>query len=347
MKQILGKTLTELKRELVNNNFSDFRAEQIYNWLYKNLISQPKKMTNIPEVLQTFLQNNYIFTIFNLEEVNEAQDGTLKFLWKTKDKNYLESVLIPQDNSENKYTACLSSQIGCSLGCKFCASGISGKTRDLSCGEIVEQLWQMANYLESQNGHIRNIVFMGMGEPFLNYEALKKSLNIFIEEKGFNIGRRRITVSTSGIIPGIYSFAEDFTQVGLAISLHSADNKIRSELVPINQKYPLQDLKEALDYYFELTGRRITLEYIVFENKNDGKQDMIKLKNFCSGFQSHINLIKANPVPELGINSTSHKNVVEFKKLLENSGLSVSIRKSRGKNKNAACGQLRINQEGR
>lgn len=343
MEQILGRSLSELKEELKNCDFPGFRAEQLYNWFYKNLTVRTDNMTNLPPNFKHYLQENYIFTTFILEKVNEADDGTLKFLWKTEDDNLLESVLIPQAGANNIYTACLSSQLGCNLSCKFCATGISGKIRDLTAGEIVEQLWQMENYLrERKAGKIRNIVFMGMGEPLLNYEATKKSLEIFIEEKGLNFGRRRITVSTAGIVPGIKRFAADFSQVGLAISLHSADNSVRSKLLPINQKYPLEVLKEALLYYNNLTRRRVTLEYIVFADENDSKDDAIKLKEFCSGLQSHINLLRANPVPELGITSTPLKKVNKFKNLLDNMGVSVSIRKSRGENKEAACGQLRL-----
>ena len=342
---IMSRTLTELKNELEKSDFPRFRAEQLYNWFYKNTTAKLENMTNIPQDFKSFLKKEYVFTALTRRDINEVKDGTLKFLWQTKEDNHLESVLIPQNNKDN-YTACLSSQIGCNLGCKFCASGVSGKIRDLTAGEIVEQLWQMKKYLaEYKTGDIRNIVFMGMGEPLLNYEALKNSLKIFITDKGFDFGKRRITVSTVGIVPKIKRFADDFSQIGLAISLHSADSKIRSQLIPINRKYSLEQLKKSLHYYNNTTGRRVTLEYIVFAGKNNSREDAKKLQEFCSGLNSHINLLRANPVEELEVKSTPQKKVNEFKKLLKDLGLSVSIRESRGKDKEAACGQLRLQRE--
>ncbi len=343
MAAILGRTLNELRRESEKADFAAFRAEQVFNWIYKNLKLSPSEMKNLPGDYQCFLEEEYDLNLLELQEKSVAGDRTVKFLWGTDDGDNLESVLLPQ-SQERRFTACISSQIGCNVGCNFCATGLDGKSRDLEAAEIVEQVWQMAKYLNSEDkGLIRNIVYMGMGEPFLNYREVKKSLEIFISREGFDFGRRRITVSTVGIIPIIEEFARDFPQVGLAISLHSADVDKRSNLVPVNKKYSLPQLKESLREYNEMTGRRVTLEYILLEGENDSRDDAEALAQFCQGLKSHVNIISANPVPRLDIKSPEEERLYRFKSWLEELDISATIRKSRGRENEAACGQLRQN----
>ena len=343
MAAILGRTLKELKRESEKADFAAYRAEQVFNWIYRNFILTPSEMENLPGDYQQFLEEEYDLNLLEIQEKSVAGDGTVKFLWSTDEDDSIESVLLPQSH-KRRFTACISSQIGCNVGCSFCATGLDGKSRDLEAAEIVEQVWQMAKYLRNEDrGLIRNIVYMGMGEPFLNYGQVKKSLKIFISGEGFDFGRRRITVSTVGIIPVIEKFARDFPQVGLAISLHSADEDKRSRLVPVNNKYSLSQLKDSLREYNEMTGRRVTLEYILLEGENDSREDAEYLSQFCQGLKSHVNIISANPVPRLDIESPARGRLYRFKSWLEELDISATIRKSRGRENEAACGQLRQN----
>ena len=265
-----------------------------------------------------------------------SADGTEKYLFVLDDHETIETVLIP-DGSRN--TVCVSSQVGCAMNCSFCATGEGGYVRSLSAAEIVSQALGVQRRLNKKNESITNIVFMGMGEPFANYEEVMKAIHLMNYPDGLNLGMRRITISTCGLVPQIKRFAEENIQVNLAISLHAPNNAKRSQTMPINRKYPVEDLMDACFYYVEQTGRRISFEYALIDEFNDSIQDASELKNLLQGLLCHVNLIPVNPVNHL---TRSNPQVIqEFAKILEESHISVTIRKERGTDIEAACGQLR------
>ncbi len=350
MKELKGYKAAELEARLQQEGFAGYRARQIFNWLYSNLAADPKEMNNLPQRLKDWLQENLIYHSLDLEEEKRAGDGTINFLWKLKDGRTIESVLLPQRDSEN-YTACISSQVGCQLACKFCATGQQGWERDLTAGEMVDQVWQSALYLKSTGSpgekaekskrDIRNLVFMGMGEPLLNYQAVRQAVEILGSETGFNIGSRRITISTAGIIPGIKKMSREMPQVGLALSLHAADNKLRSRLVPLNKKYNLQQLHRALQEYLANTGRRITVEYALIHEVNDREEQARQLVGWLKGLTVFVNLIPLNPVKGQKLTGSSASRIEKFKKIISQAGYPVQVRQSRGQEVKAACGQLK------
>ena len=341
------KTLnkSELKDILVDNSFSSFRSDQIFNWVYNNLVVDPDLMKNLPGELQNFLANNFLMENLELIKVNQSRDGTTKFLWELNDGEKVETVLIPQ-SKEKRFTVCISVQVGCDLGCSFCATGLNGCKRNLTTAEIVDQVWQIVKYINENNlGELRNVVYMGMGEPLLNYDNLKKSIGIINSEDALKIGSRRITVSTVGIVPKIREFGRDFDQVGLAVSIHSGDNEKRNKLMPINKKYDLQAIKLALKDYYKLTSRRITIEYLMISDFNDSIYDAEKLVNWLGELNVFVNLIPANPVEGLDHKPSSEDRIKKFKKYLDRSNIPVQIRASMGEDVTAACGQLRLKEE--
>ena len=336
---------SELKDILVDNSFSSFRSDQIFNWVYNNLVVEPDLMKNLPGELQNFLANNFLMENLELIKVNQSRDGTTKFLWELNDGERIETVLIPQ-SKEKRFTVCISAQVGCDLGCSFCATGLNGCKRNLTTAEIVDQVWQIAKYINENNlGELRNVVYMGMGEPFLNYDNLKKSIRVINSEDALKIGSRRITVSTVGIVPKIREFGRDFDQVGLAVSIHSGDNEKRDKLMPINRKYDLQAIKSALTDYYELTSRRITVEYLMISGFNDSIYDAEKLVNWLGEMNVFVNLIPANPVEGLDHKPSSEDRIKKFKNYLDKSKIPVQIRASMGEDVTAACGQLRLKEE--
>ena len=336
---------TELTDILTENSFSAFRADQIFNWVYNNLVIKPDLMENLPDRLQDFLAKNFLMENLKLIKINESHDGTNKFLWELTDHERVETVLIPQ-SKDKRFTVCISTQVGCDLGCSFCATGLDGCKRNLTAAEIVDQVWQISKYIANNNlGELRNVVYMGMGEPFLNYNNLKKSIEIINSEAALQIGSRKITVSTVGIVPKIKEFARNFDQVGLAVSIHSADNKKRSKLMPINNKYDLEVIKEALQDYYKLTSRRITIEYLMIQDFNDSINDAKKLIDWIGNLNIFVNLIPANPVDGLEHSPSPADKINKFKSYLENNNISVQIRASMGEDVTAACGQLRLKEE--
>ena len=336
---------TELTDILTENSFSAFRADQIFNWVYNNLVIKPDLMENLPDRLQDFLAKNFLMENLKLIKINESHDGTNKFLWELTDHERVETVLIPQ-SKDKRFTVCISTQVGCDLGCSFCATGLDGCKRNLTAAEIVDQVWQISKYTANNNlGELRNVVYMGMGEPFLNYNNFKKSIEIINFEAALQIGSRKITVSTVGIVPKINEFARNFDQVGLAVSIHSADNKKRSKLMPINNKYDLEVIKEALQDYYKLTSRRITIEYLMIQDFNDSINDAKKLIDWIGNLNIFVNLIPANPVDGLEHSPSPADKINKFKSYLENNNISVQIRASMGEDVTAACGQLRLKEE--
>ena len=322
---------------LKQNNEKMFRAKQINDWLWKKNVTSFKEMINIPKNLQEKLTENFSFLQTKIENEIVSSDKTMKILFQLFDGEQIEGVLIP---SKGRVTACLSSQAGCPLKCSFCATGTLGFSRQLNFWEIIDQ-YVLLNHraIETFGTPISNIVFMGMGEPLLNYENIFKAIKILTSPDGNGLSPARITLSTVGIIAGIKRLADDGFKANLAVSLHVADNTKRSLLIPVNQTNTLQELQEALRYYVEKTKQRITIEYLLLNNINDSLEDAEKLCYFCKAFPVKINIIEYNSTDIHYQPSTPEKKAV-FTAYLESKNLIVNVRQGRGKDIAAACGQL-------
>lgn len=337
---IKGLPYNELEKILIREGFPSYRTRQVFYWIYQKKVNSFRQMSNIPLVLLTRLE-----TLFQIDSISgikkiESRDGSEKYLFQLGDNNYIESVLI-RNRAKNRKTVCLSTQVGCLWRCLFCASGSSGFTRNLQAGEIVEQLVAIE---KTSNERINNIVYMGMGEPFDNYEQLIKSINIINDERGINIGARKITISTCGIIPGIERFAKYPLQAELSVSLHAAEDSIRTMLMPVNKKYPLRDLIVACKHYTKIKNRQITFEYILLKGINDSKEQAKKLCCLISDFKpkAKVNLILYNPINGQGMLSPSDDiAVLSFQQILKNNNISTTVRHSRGQDIESACGQLK------
>lgn len=315
-----------------------YRAAQVFDWVYRKKVASFAEMTNLPVCLRDFLDKHYQIDPLALLNYQESADGTLKFLFSLGDNEKIESVLIPMNQG---LTLCLSTQVGCPLDCKFCLTGVMGYTRNLTAGEILGQVLFIQRWLQPKN-RISNVVFMGMGEPLANYQNTIKAIRVMLSEKGLNLSNRKITVSTSGIVPGIKKLGqEDFT-VNLAVSLHAPSNDLRTQLMPINRKYPLEMLLEACREYPLPKRRRITFEYVLLKGVNDRPHHAKELTKILKGFRCKINLLPFNEAPELPYERPSDAEVLQFQKILIEQGYSVFIRTSRGRDILAACGQLAV-----
>lgn len=335
MKNILDLGITGLSLWLKENNEGSFRAKQINDWIYKG-ISSFDEMKNISKTLILKLKDNFILGIPIVLEKHQSSDkNTSKYLLGLSDRNVIEAVLMKYDYGNS---VCLSTQIGCRMGCKFCASTIGGKVRDLTSGEILGEILSIQNDTKER---ISNIVLMGTGEPFDNYENVIEFLKIVNSKEGLNIGQRHITLSTCGIVPEILRFANEDLQVNLAISLHSPSDELRREMMPIANKYSIGELIEACKYYIKQTNRRITFEYSLVKSKNDSTDNAKDLVKLLKGMLCHVNLIPINEVEETGFKRTMSKNVAVFKDTLIKGGIEATVRKEMGLDINAACGQLR------
>ena len=332
---LAGMKLEELEQLMTSLNASKFRAKQIHNWLYAKSVSNIDDMTNLSKDFREKLKEIAIVTDTKIKKKQVSKDGTIKYLVEYPDGECVETVLMRFDNRAN-LTACVSSQVGCAVNCSFCATGKNGFTRNLTYKEILEQVLT----IQRDTGlKVTNIVFMGQGEPLLNLENVLKALEIFNND--FQIGARRITISTSGIIPGIYKLAELELQSTLAISLHAPTHNLRKEIMPIENRFNIEDLKKALLEYIEKTGRRITIEYILIHNFNDTPSVAKELAYFLKDIKCNINLIPYNSVSENDYKKPSNNDIMKFKYLLEHSGKKVTVRLERGADIDAACGQLR------
>lgn len=333
--------LNEIKEIMVSLNEPPYRAVQLFEGLYKGA---PDFMSvkNIPKTLVNSLidKGYHEGTLKVLRDQYSEKDGTHKILYGLTDGETVETVVM-----KYKYglSICVSTQVGCLMGCTFCASTIGGKVRNLSSGEMVDQVLSSERLTGEKIGHM---VVMGMGEPFDNYENLSKFLKLLHEEKGKNMSYRNMTVSTAGLVPYIKKFTEDFPQVNLAISLHSARNDIRTMLMPINKKYPIEEVIKAAKEYTEKTRRRITFEYALIEGVNDSKKDMEDLGNLLKGMLCHVNLIPLNPVKERDYRGTDKVKASSFAVMLKDYGIEATVRRQLGKEIDGACGQLRIAQMG-
>ena len=338
---IHGLRSVELENTIKNWNLPLFRARQIFSWIYKKKVEGFDEMSNLPAALRGRLKATFYFSDLKLIRHLESKDKTEKFLLGLKDKNLIEVVVIP---AEKRVTACLSTQVGCKYKCRFCASGSLGFKRNLSTDEIIAELLCLMKHARSQK--ITHIVFMGIGEPFDNYDNLLKAIRIINDSRGLNIGARRITISTSGIIPGIKNLSREYLQVELSISLHAASDKKRSFIMPVNRKYPLEELLAACREYSQVTGRQITFEYVLIKNLNSSLQDARNLSKILKSVPlSKVNLIPSNRIRELGVEPPNKLEVLYFRDFLLKSKVNVTLRRLRGEDIEAACGQLRLRYE--
>lgn len=328
---------TELSSWLVQHHQASYRGQQIFQWIHRQTVQDFSQMTNLPKSLQTKLREEFGTPLpLKLVTLRLSQDGTEKYLFALNDGATIESVLIPE---EDRQTLCVSSQVGCAMNCSFCATGKSGFMRNLSAGEIVAQVLWVENRLKDQRLTLSNVVYMGMGEPLANYNAVIKSIRLLNDPQGLNFGARRITISTCGLVPQIRRLAQEGVQVNLAISLHAVTDQSRSAVMPINKSFPISELLDAANYFSTQTGRRVSFEYALIAGFNDGLEQANQLKNLLRTRLCHVNLIPVNPVGSE--ERPSSVRIKAFAQVLEQGGVQVSIRKERGTDIEAACGQLR------
>ncbi len=334
MKILSGMSLKEIEELVLDLKASKFRAKQIHNWIYLKSVASIDEMTDLSKQFREEFKQIAQVTDTKIKVKQVSNDGTIKYLIEYPDGECVETVLMRFDNRAN-LTACVSSQIGCSVNCSFCATGKRGFIRNLTYQEIIEQVLT----IQRDTGlKITNVVFMGQGEPLLNLDNVLKALDIFNND--FQIGARRITISTSGIIPKIKELAEKELQSTLAISLHASNHAVRREIMPIENKYPINELIESLKYYVNKTGRRITVEYILIKGLNCTIESAKELSHLLHDLKCNINLIPYNPVVKTGYQKPSNNEIMKFKYLLEHSGKKVTVRLERGSDIDAACGQL-------
>ncbi len=328
----------ELKGWLSENGEKPFRAEQLYDWLYKKRVSSFDEMSNLSKSLRELLHRDFEITTLKTIIKQQSADGTIKFLFELHDGYSIETVLMRHNYGNS---VCVTTQVGCRIGCTFCASTLGGLKRHLEAGEIVAQVVNVQQALDETDERVSSVVIMGIGEPFDNYDNMLSFLKIINDEKGLNIGARHITVSTSGIIPKIYQFADENMQINFAISLHAPNTELRSKLMPINKAYKLDDLMKAVRYYIDKTGRRISFEYGLFGGVNDQIEHAEELSRLLKGIKCHVNLIPVNYVPERNYVRTPRNQIFTFEKVLRKNGVNVTIRREHGHDIDAACGQLR------
>lgn len=330
--------LSDLNETVASWGEPSYRAKQIWHGIYQNLLDQPDLFTTLSQSLRMKLAYQFTFSHLDPIAVKESKDGqTIKTLFHLPDQQAIEAVLMQY---EQRRTLCISTQSGCAMGCVFCATGQMGFRRHLSSGEIIEQVLYYARLLRSKNEQITNVVVMGMGEPFHNYEQTMAAIDRLNHREGLNLGARRFTISTVGLVPLIRRFAEERRQVNLAISLHAADDKLRSSMLPVNDKYPLSDLITACQEYVELTRRRITFEWALIYDVNDSPEQARQLAELLGGLLCHVNVIPLNPTQSYLGKATTRQRAAAFKKTLEDLGIPCTIRIRRGIDIQAGCGQL-------
>ena len=315
-----------------------YRTQQIWQGLFQNFWNSSEEFSTLSIQLRKKLDQHFIFGALNPEKDLQSNDGsTRKILYRLMDNAAIETVLM---GYTDRNTVCISSQVGCGMGCKFCATGNMGFIRNLSRGEIVEQVIKTAADLGQNGKRLTNVVFMGMGEPFHNYQPVMDAVRILNDPRGFGMGARRFTISTVGLIPEIKQFTEDNSQINLAISLHAADDLLRSSIVPINRKYPLVELMAVCRRYIQKTNRRITFEWALIAGVNDTAEQARKLSNLLGDMLAHVNIIQLNPVPHYGEKPADEDKALNFKKILTDEGIACTIRLRRGIDIQAGCGQL-------
>lgn len=334
--------IKKLEELMLSIGQKKFRATQLFKWVYEKRVTDFNLMSDISKSFIAELNEKFCLDIPKIYKKQVSQDGTIKLLLELKDKSKVETVLMRYNYGN---VACVSSQVGCNMGCAFCASGLFKKQRNLDTSELIGQILVLDNLLKETNERVSHVVVMGTGEPFDNYENVLSFIRILNHPYGFAIGARHITVSTCGIVEKIRQYANEGLQVNLAISLHAPNNKIRNKIMAINHKYPLEELMEAVKYYEKTASRRVTFEYILLSDVNDSKECAIELANLIKGTLAYVNLIPFNPVNELKYKRSSGNRVHEFMDTLMKRGINCTIRKEFGTDIDAACGQLRAKNE--
>ena len=337
-KDIRALTKNQLRDFFVSNRDKAFRGNQVYEWLWQKSAHSFEDMTNISLKTREMLESNFVINHIRVDQMQRSEDGTIKNAVRLHDDLIVESVLIP---TASRTTACVSSQVGCSLDCKFCATARLKRMRNLNPDEIYDQVVAIDN--ESRLYHDRplsNIVFMGMGEPLMNYKNVIKAIDKITSDEGLGMSPKRIVVSTSGVPKMIKKMADDAVKFKLAVSLHSAIDEVRTSIMPFNATFPLNDLREALEYWYSKTKNRITYEYVVWEGINDLRKDVDALVEFCKFAPSKVNLIEYNPIDDGMFQQANSKAIDMYVKVLEANNITVTVRRSRGKDIDAACGQL-------
>jgi 23S rRNA (adenine2503-C2)-methyltransferase len=344
----------QLDNLVVSMGEPEYRAKQLRNWVYKNPVFSFEEMTDLPLTFRQRLERET--SLHSLKPVQETtgHDGTMKVLFKLADSKTVESTLMyyNRDGGGQRRTVCVSTQAGCAIGCPFCATGQQGFERNLTPGEIIDQVLYFAHYLQEQYNEgkhnmdktanrITNIVFMGMGEPLANYDALRQAIEMLNSPEGFGLGARNMVVSTAGLVPQMKRLSQEKLQVGLAVSLHASDNGLRNQLVPINRKYPLEQLIPACQEYYQTTGRRLSFEYILFNGINDSIAQARSLARLIQGLNGHVNLIPANPTNDPSFRPPPRQAILAFEQELKQYHVNATLRESRGQDIDAGCGQLR------
>ena len=333
-------SIQELEGELVKLGQPKFRGRQVYQWLWQKGASEFEEMTNLSVSLSSQLAEQYVIQGLRQDIIQHSWDGTIKIRYKLHDNHLIESVLIPVPQ-EKRYTVCVSSQVGCSLSCKFCATGQMKRMRNLTPGEIYDQVFRVNQTCNAEYGaNLTNIVYMGMGEPLLNYANVMKSIDLISSPDGLGMSAKRITLSTAGIAKMIRKLADDNAKVNLALSLHAADDQKRDEIMPINEQNDLVSLIDSIKYYYQITKNKISYEYITFKGYNDSREDAQKLIKLCKHYPVLVNIIEYNPIDGVNYEKSDPLTIDQFAAELRNKGIMVTVRKSRGKDIDAACGQL-------
>lgn len=333
---IKSKTLAELTAELTAMGLPKFRAKQIYGWMHEKLAESYDEMTNISKELREKLRERYGLTVLTPVDVKISQvDGTRKYLFRLEDGNVIESVLMKYKHGNS---VCISSQVGCRMGCRFCASTLEGLERNLTASEMLDQIYRIQRHTGER---VSNVVIMGSGEPLDNYDNVLRFIRLLTDENGLNISQRNITVSTCGIVPKMRELADENLQITLALSLHAPNDEVRRSLMPIANRYTLGEIMEACHYYFEKTGRRMTFEYSLVSGVNDNLEEARALSALIKDQHGHVNLIPVNPIKERDYVQSNQKAIADFKNLLEKNGINVTIRREMGRDIGGACGQLR------
>jgi 23S rRNA (adenine2503-C2)-methyltransferase len=340
---IRSLSLSELKDKLVGMGEQGFRAKQVYEWLWAKSCTDFDQMSNLSKPLRETLKQHFEIRAVRVRQSQISSDKTIKSSFTLYDGNIIEGVLIP---TPDRMTACVSSQVGCSLTCKFCATGYMDRKRNLQADEIYDQVVLIAKQAEEKYGQpLTNIVYMGMGEPLLNYSGMMKSVERITAPDGLNMAAKRITVSTAGIAKMIRKLGDDEVRFNLALSLHAANDKKRNEIMPINEQNSLKSLAEALKYYYAKTKNPVTFEYIVFHNFNDELEDAQELARFCKHVPCKVNIIEYNPIALADFLNAEADKIDQFAEYLRSQGIVTNVRRSRGKDIDAACGQLAIKEK--
>lgn len=335
-KDIKSLYLEELKEELGQLGEKSFRAKQIYQWVHQKLAADFEDMSNLSKALREKLRQQYTLTALNPVEVKISKiDGTRKYLFRLSDGNVIESVWMQYHHGNS---VCISSQVGCRMGCRFCASTLDGLERNLTAGEMLDQIYR----IQADTGErVSNIVIMGSGEPMDNYDNIVRFIRLISHDQGLNISQRNITVSTCGIVPGIRRLAKEGLSVTLALSLHAPNDEVRKTLMPIANKYRIQEILDACQEYFEETGRRLTFEYSLVSGVNDNLEEARALASLLKGMHGHVNLIPVNPIQERDYVQSDRRAIEAFQHYLESQKIAVTVRREMGRDINGACGQLR------